>query len=264
MKKFYFLLTFFFLASSCSTVEENTEDENNPILVTKKIEDGKTFTFNYNGAKITQMTAPDFIRKYTYTEDLITKYVDSFNDGTTMTTTMTYNSSHKITKRLSVIESGPTYTTDFAYIGADKVRIIKKYQETSSTKTCTIDALLNTDGSLKSWTEAVVEVQGTVTTNGTGTLKTIEYDGGSFPFKNITGYSRLLLETEDMNASIRNTKSFSHIIEYPSASGYEYTVFKSIYEYNTNGYPKKDTRDYYDPNGTPTDTKITTYEYNRL
>ncbi|WP_415324886.1 hypothetical protein [Chryseobacterium sp. MMS23-Vi53] len=266
MKKFYLLLPFL-AVMSCSTVAEDTSDFDNPILVTKMVQDGDNYTFSYSGAKITEMrnTTDNWKRVFTYSGDLITKFVDTLPDNSTQTTTITYNSNNKITKKTTVYSAVPsqTDTTTYTYIGGDKIKIITTIAATGSTKTYTKDAVTNPDNSLKNWEENVSWVQGSTTTTGNGTLQTITYDGGSFPFKNVTGYTKLLLVTEDLNVSNRNVLRYKNIITYPG-TGNEYTNFQSSYEYHTNGYPKKDVRDYYDENDMATSSEITTYEYNHL
>lgn len=262
MTKFYLLLSILFL-TSCATVDEDTSAEDNPILVTKMVEDGDNYTFSYSGAKIITIanTTDNSKTTYTYSGDLITKYMETHTDGSTQTTNITYNSSNKITKKTSTYQ-GSTYTTDYAYIGADRVRITVAMLGTGTNKTYTREAYLNPDGSFKNWTETVVDIKPSGTTNGTGILQTISYDGGSNPFKNIVGYMRLM-DTEGINGSTRNITNYNHRIQY--TTGDEWTIFHSTYEYHINGYPKKDTRDYYEKTGvTITDTEITTYEYNHL
>ncbi|SDQ41523.1 hypothetical protein SAMN05421664_1522 [Chryseobacterium soldanellicola] len=262
MKKIYLLLPFFFLAS-CSTIEETPEDTN-PILLTKMVQNGENFTFSYNRTKIVEMknTTDNFRRAYTYTGDLITKYVDTYSDNSTQTTNITYNSNNKITKKTSTY-SGVTYTTTYNYVGADKVNIVSIAAGGNFTKTYTIAANLNADGSLKNWTETVSDVQPSGTANGTGSLQTVVYDGGNNPFKNVTGYTRLLDGEEEISGSLRNVVNYKHIIHYPATM--EYTVYQSTFEYDTmSGFPKKEIRDNFNSSGAPTTTEITTYEYNHL
>lgn len=265
MKKLYLLLPFFALMSCEKTIDQDTSEFDNPILVTKMVQNGDDFTFSYSGAKITEMknTTDGWKRAFSYTGDLITKYIDTHADNSTEITTITYNSNHKITKKTTIFSAfpGSTNTTTYAYIGGDKIKITATLASPGSTKTYTKDAFINTNGSLKNWTETVSEVLGAGTTNGTGILKDVKYDGGSFPFKNITGYTKML-ESEDMNGSERNVVDYYNLITYPG--GEESTIFKSTYEYHTNGYPKKDVRDYYHGNGLGYKTEMTTYEYNHL
>jgi hypothetical protein len=261
MKNFYLLLSLFFLAS-CSTAEENPEDDN-PILVTKMTENSDIYTFSYNGAKIVNVNRGDGYKKvFTYNGDLITKYVETYPDNSTQTTNITYNSNAKILKKTSSY-NGMTYTSDYTYMGADKVRIVLVASGSGTTKTYTRDAFLNSDGSLKNWTENVTEVVSPNTNTGTGVLQNIVYDGGSNPFKNVTGYYKLI-ESEDMSGSLRNVSKYDSRIQY-NTGGTEWTIYQSTYDYNINGFPKKDTRDYFDKTGTSiTKTDITTYEYNHL
>lgn len=271
MKKIYFLLLPFFAFTSCSTVEEDTSAIDNPILVTKMVQNGDNFTFSYSGSKITEMnnTTDNWKRNFTYTDNVITKYVDTFSDGTTATTVLTYNSNEKITKKITTYPTiSPTDTTTVTYVylagGEGKIQITTEITSPGYSKTYVKIANTNTNGSLKNWTETVSEVGGTSgTVNGTGELQNIVYDGGYFPFKNVTGYIKML-ESEDMNGSERNVREYHNLITYPSTSGVEHTIFKSTYEYNTNSYPKKDIRDFYDEAGLATSSEMTTYEYNHL
>lgn len=263
MKKIYFLLPFFALAS-CATVDEDTSQIDNPVLVTKMVQDGDNFTFSYNGTKITEMnnTTDAWKRNFIYTGDLITKYVNTYSDGTTDTTVLTYNSNQKITKKTTTASSMTT-TVSYVYIGGDQIQITSALTAPGYSKTYTKMAYTNSTGSLKNWTETVSEVGTGGTVNGTGSLQTVIYDGGNFPFKNITGYVKML-ESEDMNGSERNVLNYKHLITYPTTAGEEATIFTSTYEYNTNGYPKKGIRDYYHGNGSGLSSEITTYEYNHL
>lgn len=262
MKKLYFLLPFLALAS-CSTVEEDTSAFDNPVLVTKMVQHGDIITFSYSGKKITEMnnTTDNSKRVFTYTGDVITEYVDTFSDGTTATTLLTYNSNEKITKKTTTA-SGATMKTTYVYLaGGDKIQIITETTKPGYSSTSVKIAYTNPNGSLKNWEENITKTESGGTEEGTGVLKTIVYDGGSFPFKNITGYTKML-ESGDMNGSGRNVLEYNDIITYPSKV--EHTIYKSTYEYHTNGYPKKDIRDYYDQNGLATSSTITTYEYNHL
>lgn len=268
MKQVYFLLLPFFAFTSCSTIEEDTSATDNPILVTKMVQDGDNYTFSYSGAKISEMnnTTDNWKRSFTYTGDLITKYVDTFSDGTTATTLLTYNSNEKITKKTTTASaSAETTTVTYVYLagGEGKIQITTAITEPGYSKTYVKTAYTNPNGSLKNWTETVSEAGTSGTVTGTGELKDIVYDGGSFPFKNITGYVKML-ESEDMNGSERNVREYHNLITYPTISGVEHTIYKSTYEYHTNGYPKKDIRDFYDENGLATSSEMTTYEYNHL
>lgn len=265
MKKNYLLFTLCAIVS-CGTADQDTSEFDNPILVTKMVQDGDNFTFSYNGAKITEMknTTENWTRSFTYTGDVITKYVDTYSDGTVDTVLLTYNSNQKITKKTYTSSdfTNSSNTITYIYTGINQIKITQTFISPGNTKIYVRDAYTNSDGSLKNWTETVTNVQGTTTSTGTGSLQNIIYDGGHYPFKNITGFIKML-ESEDMNGSARNVKEYKNIITY-SNGGEESTIFKSTYEYNTKSYPTKAIRDYYHSNNQPYKSEMTTYEYNHL
>ncbi|UTX47389.1 hypothetical protein [Chryseobacterium sp. MA9] len=125
--------------------------------------------------------------------------------------------------------------------------------------------MLNADGSMSSWNGTLSRTQNNTTETATSTLKTVVYDTKNAPLKNITGYLKII-DNEDESGSAHNTLSYNHIISYNNGTGTEWTIFKSIFEYNTSGYPTKETRSYYDKTGTTAtgSTDINTYEYNHL
>lgn len=262
MKKIYLLLPFLALLS-CSTAEEDTSEFDNPILVTRMVQRGKQYTFSYNGAKITEMnnTTDNWKRTYTYTGDLITQYVDKFADGKTHTTSIEYNSNQKITKKTTVYSDASfAENMNYYYTGINQIKMIRTVAVAGSTKTYTREAITYSDGSLKSWTETVNDVQSGGTVNGTGSMK-LAYDGGYYPFRNVAGYTKMV-ENEGINGSARNTVDYSYIVTYPA--GKEYNVYKNIFDYQENSYPKKETRDLYQGGTLPVASEITTYEYNHL
>lgn len=263
MRRNYLLFTLCAVVS-CGTADQDTSEFDNPVLVTKMIQDGDHFTFSYSGAKITEMknTTENWTRAFTYSGDLITKYTDTFSDGTIDTVILTYNSNQKITKKTYTASNFPNVmnTVTYLYIGSDQIKITHTITAPGSSKTYVRNAYTNSDGSLKNWTETVTTVQGTTTSTGTGSLQNIVYDGGNYPFKNVTGFTKML-ESEDMNGSPRNVKEYRNLITY-SSGGEESSIFKSTYEYNSKSYPVKAVRDYYHGNNQHYRSEITTYEYN--
>lgn len=271
MKKAFLLLPILILASCGSNGDDaenlttNSNGNSDPVLVTKMTADGETSTFTYNGTKLSQaknITA-GITSNVTYTGDLITKIVDIEANAMT-TTTYIYDGNSRLTKSTSVYTSSmPTSTTEtnYTYPSVNAVKMVTTMTTAgiSGAKTYTKNATLNVDGSLKSWTETVVQQNGSA---GTGVLQNVVYDSKNKPFKNVTGYLKLM-DSEDESGSSNNVVDYNHIINY--SSGAEWTIFKSTYEYNSSNYPTKNTRKYYDKNGTTlSSTDITTYEYNHL
>ncbi|SHH06779.1 YD repeat-containing protein [Chryseobacterium oranimense] len=273
MKKIYLLLPIFFLAS-CSSSDNETDTPNNngngndssPVLVTKMVSDGDISTFTYSGTKISQSKnlTDGSITNYTYTGDLITQTVTS-SSGSTFTTTYTYDGSNRLSKKKSVHTApglSATYEVNYTYTGSNNVKMVVTSSSTGSSNvtTYTRNATLNADGSLGSWTETVTAP----TYTGNGTLKPIVYDTKNTPFKNVTGYLKII-DQEEENGSTHNILDYNSVLQYSGTTGGEWSIFKSTYEYNASNYPIKDTRKYYDKTGTTvTSTEINTYEYNHL
>ncbi|MCS3867379.1 hypothetical protein J3D55_000295 [Chryseobacterium ginsenosidimutans] len=272
MKNYYLLLPIFLLASCSSGTDEATDnsgsDNNTPVLVTKMVEDGETYTFTYNGTKISEKKhSSGDATTYTYTGDLITKFVEK--DGSiTESTVLTYDSSSRLSKKVMTHTStginNYTTTIDYTYLTINNVKIVETTNNPTAnyTKTHTRDVLLNTDNSLKGWTTTVTETQSSGTLTGSGGLLGVLYDSSNSPFKNITGYLKII-DAEGMTGSPHNLLNYSDKVSYTDG-GWETTIFSSVLEYNSSSYPTKETKKYKDQNGTLYSTRINTYEYNHL
>jgi len=281
MKKAYLLLPIFFLAS-CSSSNDDTESSNNngnnnssgPVLVTKMVADGDTSTFTYSGSKISQIKniSTGEVTLFGYSGDLITQQVTT-GSNISYKTTYSYDGNGRLSKKIYMethLTSGGTSTveTNYSYLSSNSVKITytANFTGTSATRTGTKTATLNADGSLSSWTETASVPNNTGGFHSaTGSLQPIEYDTKNTPFKNITGFLKIV-DTEDENGSSHNILSYNNLLNYNNGTGgAEWGIFKSVYEYNTSGYPTKNVRTYYNKTGTGvTNSELNTYEYNHL
>ncbi|PTT34643.1 hypothetical protein DBR28_13390 [Chryseobacterium sp. HMWF028] len=281
MKKAYLLLPIFFLAS-CSSSNDDTESSSNngnnnssgPVLVTKMVADGDTSTFTYNGSKISQIKniSTGEVTLFGYSGDLITQQVTT-GSSISYKTTYAYDGNSRLSKKIYLetnLASGGTSTveTNYSYLSANSVKITYTANFTGSpaVRTGTKTATLNADGSLSSWTETASVPNNTGGFHSaTGSLQPIEYDTKNTPFKNITGFLKIV-DTEDENGSSHNILSYNNLLNYNNGTGgAEWGIFKSTYEYNTSGYPTKNVRTYYNKTGTGvTNSELNTYEYNHL
>ncbi|WP_312991366.1 hypothetical protein [Chryseobacterium flavum] len=279
MKKNYLLLPIFFLAS-CSGSNDDTDipdnngnnnnNNNTPVLVTKMVVDGEISTYTYNGTKLSQLKnlTDGSVTNFTYTGELITKSVTS-SGSSTYTTSYVYDSNNRLIKKTDV-HTAPNLTAtteiNYTYPSSNTVKMVVTLSTAgfNTVKTYTRNATLNSDGSINSWTETVSSPNSTGGMDtGTGALQPIVYDSKNAPFKNVTGYLKII-DQENENGSTHNVSDYKSVIQYNSG-GTEWTIFKSIYEYNTSGYPTKDIRKYYDKTGsTVSSTEVSTYEYNHL
>ncbi|ALR32052.1 hypothetical protein ATE47_16680 [Chryseobacterium sp. IHB B 17019] len=273
MKKSYLLLPVFFLASCSNGDDDSTNPNENPngntpVLVTKMVDDGETYTFTYNGNKIAERKhSSGDTTTYTYTGDLITKIVEK--DGSiTESTVLTYDSNSRLSKSVMTHTStginNYTTTIDYTYVTNNNVKIVETTNNTmvGYTKVHKRDALLNMDNSIKGWTTTVTETQSSGTLTGSGGLLGVSYDSSNSPFKNVTGYLKII-NAEGMTGSAHNLLNYSDKVGYTNG-GWETTIFSSTFEYNSSSYPTKETKKYKDQNGTLYQTKVITYEYNHL
>ncbi|WP_343660506.1 hypothetical protein [Chryseobacterium sp.] len=282
MKKAYLLLPIFFLASCSSSNDDtdssnnngnNNNNENSPVLVTKMVSDGDTSTFTYNGSKISQIKniSTGEVTLFSYSGDLIAQQVTT-GSSKTYKTTYSYDGSSRLSKKTYVetsLSSGSVSTveTNYAYLASNSVKITYTASFTGSpVRTGTKNATLNADGSLSSWTETASVPNNTGGFHSaTGTLQPIVYDTKNVPFKNITGFLKII-DTEDENGSAHNVLSYNNVLNYNNGAGSaEWGIFKCVYEYNNSGYPTKNVKTYYNKTGTGvTNSELLTYEYNHL
>lgn len=280
MKKTYLLLPIFFLAS-CSSSNDETDSSNNngnnnnsdPVLVTKMVADGETSTYTYNGSKISQIKniTNGEVTSFSYSGDLITQQVTT-GSSTSYKTTYVYDGSSRLSKKTyseTYLTSGTVSTveTNYNYLSGNSVKITYTASFTGSpVRTGTKNATLNADGSLSSWTDTASVPNNTGGFySATGALQPIVYDTKNVPFKNITGFLKII-DTEDENGSVHNILSYNYVLNYNNGAGSgEWTIFKSVFEYNNSGYPTKNVKTYYNKTGTGvTNSEVNTYEYNHL
>jgi hypothetical protein len=271
MKKIYLLVPVFFLASCSSsnddTADSNQNTDNSPVLVTKMVEDGETYTFTYDGSKISEKKhSSGDTTTYTYTGDLITKIVEK-DGNATESTVLSYDGNSRLSKTVMTHTStginNYVTTSNYTYQTNNNVKIVETISNPAGnySRSTTRTVLLNTDNSLKSWTTTVTENTASATNTGTGVLLNVGYDSNNSPFKNVTGYLKII-DADGKNGSTHNVVNYSDKTNF--TNGWETTIYSSVFEYNTSGYPTKDTRKYINQDGTLYSTRINTYEYNHL
>jgi hypothetical protein len=237
------------------------------------VADGDTSTFNYNGSKVSQIKniSTGEITLFSYSGDLIVQQVTT-GSNTTYKTNYTYDGNSRLSKKIYVetyLSSGTVSTveTNYTYPASNSVKITYTASFTGSpVRTGTKNATLNADGSLSSWTETASVPNNTGGFHSaTGSLQPIVYDTKNTPFKNITGFLKII-DTEDENGSSHNILSYNNLLNYNNGAGSgEWGIFKSTYEYNVSDYPTKNVRTYYNKTGTGvTNSEVHTYEYNHL
>jgi hypothetical protein len=245
--------------------------DNSPVLVTKYSYDNEVYTYIYNGSKIA--TEKDLVygglRTYIYNGDIITKIVETQNGVEIGNIAYTYDANNRLTKFVETEGTSIVSTRNYVYISNDHVTITETNNQPTfnSNKTTVQDAYLNTDGSLKNFTETITikNNAGVVTQTGTGTLQTIIYDAKNNPFKNVTGYSKILIAN---NISIHNILDYTYngqSVFVGSGTGSNWQIYKNTHTYNSANYPTKTITTSYNQSVIAQPNPDTaTYEYNHL
>jgi len=222
------------------TSNNNSQNPNNPItptpttpvLVTKIIEtlsngDIETTNFTYNGTKISKMTTitSNSIEEtnYVYTNDLITKSTYFLNGVLTETTNFEYNTDLKLIK-CTYIQGTTVEITDYVYNANSTVSFITQ-SGTDVLATGTVYLSNN-----QAYKKTVVFDPGT-SNEYTETQET-SFDSKINPFINVTGFSKLDLETPS------EIVGFSGVFNNPIMLKRDnVTDDTSTYTYNANNMP---------------------------
>lgn len=197
MKKIIALLSVFvFFVSSCSSDENPVETPQvansgllkKMIIITNNGDVNSTYEFTYNSNKLVKIVSPENYNYslYTYTGDLITKY-ETFNETTDVLTskvTYTYNSAGQMTSAILL-----DYEDEDGY---------KEVYTHNSNGTVTSNMYM---GDLITQTD-YISTETLIFSNGnliSEEFDTYTYDDKVNPFKNILGFTKLLLSYENNN-----------------------------------------------------------------
>lgn len=243
---------------SCSKTDEAVVDASSGILVKKMVTtrkskssgftDTNTVDFIYNGNKIVSMNSTGsevYKSKFTYEGDLITKVEDLDDSGVQgRTITYAYNSSGNLKTSVLVFISIPNlqYIKEYTHNSDGTVSYVSTENDTKTNSVTT-----NGNGKLTYSNGNLIKIEYTSSSNSGVLTYVYEYDTKNNPFKNITGYKKLLDHDEltSLNNVVKSTESFSNPI-----TSY---VFPSIFTYNTSNFPTKELQE--------SDSFNTTIEY---
>jgi len=232
------------LISSCSS-DDNNSDSDVASILPKTVkqtypdypDDNSNDKITYDGNKIKNITSENYKTDYIYDGNLIVKQIgyDIVNGQSVKDSETSYSYSNG---KLSASSSVENFTTEYP-TGQYKGRNVYTY---------------NADGTIKKeeyYTNATsgLEEKSTyseVFTFQNGNLVKIlagdsyssrtsvyEYDAKNSPTKNIVGFNLLLDESTGQNNLIKHS--------YTTTSNSSPIVTKTVYEYNSDGYPIKQT-----------------------
>ncbi|MCF6132975.1 hypothetical protein [Flavobacterium wongokense] len=220
------------LVTSCSSSDDNSTINENDVLVKRSIRtyaNGGSVTtvdHTYNGRKaVKSIDSNGNYELYTYTGDLITQ-VRNYNSSDVLvdTETFTYNSD---TKLVSYVRANVAANTGV------KQTYVYNLDDTVTTATFSGDAtsqvtLTGTGTIAISGGEVVMQ------TSSGGAMHTYTYDTKNNPFKNITGFDKIMVIGGVATGGVQH-----NILTDNDSSGY---VYNFAYIYNTANYPMTVTR----------------------
>ncbi|WP_264536971.1 hypothetical protein [Flavobacterium sp. N1736] len=254
MKKLLCLLSAVLVTfTSCSKDDNNDPPVSvSPILLknTTFIESDGTSSLEenvYNGNKIVSMTGEDYVIKYTYLGDQITKEEEFDKNGKLEYITEYAYTSGKLTSLIEKNnESVDYYKTQYTH-GTDGIVSYDRLKGNSSTgieeKNGASGKLTFKDGNL---------IKREISEPGSERLEIYEYDNKNHPFKNILGFNLLL-----------NVASVNNLIKETTTSGSGDNIHTSIttytYKYDVNNYPTEEVATF--PKGNSVSTETTQFVY---
>jgi hypothetical protein len=242
MKKLLFLvsISILFFASCIPNPEENPDPVIPPSIVllrktvdtyTRPVADSiVTSNFTYNGFKIVSIIddtdGPDTY--VTYDGNLITKVETKFEDGTVdQTETYAYDDTNRLSTYV-IIDHGMDWGDKETYVyNTDGTVSITHFIGDSTTQT-----QLNN-------TAVVTFVDGEISTitSDDGMVIEYTYDAKNNPFKNVTGYSKIIIA-----GGIGDGVAHNIVREDETFSGVTST-YNYLFTYNASGYPETSIQD---------------------
>ena len=257
MKKIIYLFSMLtFILTSCSSNDDDSGSATDLILPkTIKFsypeypEENTTSVITYNGNKIVRVVDEEMQTDYIYDGNLIVKEIvydisDGKNDKTS-------EKSYSYTNgKLTATSYVRKFTSEYPF-GEYRGRSVYTHQNDGTIKKESYSTNANTGEEINNnYTETLFFQNGNliklVAIDNNSSLSSTrtsiyEFDSKNNPFKNVLGYS-LLLDEEYCNANnlIKHTYSYSE-------SESKVYINETVYEYNANGYPTKQT--YYQQDG---------------
>ncbi|PKB15180.1 hypothetical protein [Flavobacterium sp. 5] len=258
MKKIFTLAAAATLAFTSCTSDDNEDKSSDSLILPKTVsyidaynsEDNSIATVTYNGNKIVQIVDGDSKTEYVYTDDLITKTIDTHDNGDS-----------KYTDIIEYTYIDNKLATEFSTSSSTSNSIVNKYKYkytyNNDGTILRIGYYFDTDGNeIEGGTTRLTVSNGNVlkseSLNEDETIdrsETHEYDNKNSFFKNILGLDKLYV-SEGGEYSTNNEIKFTSS-EYPTD---DYTI---TYIYNDNGFPTE--AKMYDVDGVLWGTRKFTY-----
>ena len=222
-----FLLTFY----SCSN---DTEDSSKLLMKVVKTQDNgisETILFSYNDSKIVNMDGTTSRTDFTYTDGLITKTV-LLNKSNQLRETIDYK---YLDGKLIEVTSSENYKIKYIH-NVDRTVSYNKFSFDSANQETKIyhGTLFFDNGNLTKDDRIFDNTAVGVISNE---IRSFDYDGKKNPFNDITGYNRLLVQSQVVSSN----NIVLIVEEFRVTKGDQITSSasrnKCIYKYDAAGYP---------------------------
>ena len=277
MKKIFLYASFFAVIVACSSDDDiinDTDATSTPILPVKITFDGEMSTVKYDGSKIisiiSTVNSGDKVL-FTYNGDVITNVKTYYNNKLEAETDYSYSNGKLISENNLQTTSSTQYlvTYNYTYVNDNSIKAVKKVSYNQNEYTLNLTYIL-TNGYVTSYTGS-----GSGVSNGANTTYqesgAFTYSDKNAIFKNITGFDKIIMNGDDGYEFFSNIKN--NILTYKvqtnftsaNSSGRSWTYYKNTSTYNSENYPLKELKKYYNLDDTPTSSSLETnlYEYNK-
>ncbi|MEO8254636.1 MAG: hypothetical protein ABI554_09665 [Flavobacterium sp.] len=203
MKKLFYILSVIVTLASCSNDEKSSENETSSILIKRIVhtyskDDITTLNYLYDGNKIiSEKDENGFLRKFTYTENLITKIEETVKNQFQNSKDYSYKN-EKLDKVIIKQNYGGTITFTYSYNNDNTISYVKT--QTGSENNTGVLTIVNGN---------VIKNKVIYGGKYPSTINYVfEYDTKNNPFKNVLGFD-LLLDDEEMFSANNMTKDGS-------------------------------------------------------
>jgi len=207
-----------------------------------------TYSYNYEGNKLTSVTAPGYERLYTYVNDLLVREEIRVNGVVYSYTVFSYTADKALAQTINISDNGDGTWAGFKRRYArntDGTLTVASYRgnETGQYDFVATVTLTYTNGTITKGVLLLEDVDVDDDVEPLPYITTLGYDNGKAPFKNIFGYEGLVLAK--LNGGVNNLVSVENKSTIINDEGIEEEQVTSTetytYTYNENNYPLTET-----------------------
>jgi hypothetical protein len=255
MKKIFILsLSLVTLLISCKKNDDSPVTPTASILPKKLINDstGETFLFTYDGNKLKEYSGGSYKAVYKYTGNLITAIYEYEDSKLEDSTNFTYENDRLKSDiyYYTYIRNNQPFTEVSKNVythNADGTITVQHFRTDYTTGVLTLQpnrgtVLTYANGNMvkseSNSTYTTLDNNGNSSTISTKYTNVFEHDSKNSPFKNVTGFNKLIDEDNSFFSNINNVLKTTNTSRTIPDQGFNTTdVDTNTYQYNSNNYP---------------------------